>query len=666
MQFTGLSTEPSPVAAKPKRPPEVKPGRPNAADPNPHDDDDEGEPFDYLSLLKPFGNAPAWGISFAVHAVIFLFLSTIVQHEDIQALTSLVSTIEDVEPEMNFDAVAIDQAGTSGDLNSLTSSEALTTARGDNPQTAVQRQVDEQVLPPTIRVGDEVEMPADEAMISTVNVAGRAATQTTGGVEGAIDILAIELAASLKERKTLVVWLFDRSLSLKDRRDAIADRFENVYQQLGALQPDSDRFLKSAVASFGEKTTIITPEPVDDIREVIPAVRKLPNDESGKENVFTAVEEVTRKFGAYRQQSHRNMLLFIVTDERGDDYAKLETVIQSVRRNGIRCYVVGNAAPFGREKGYMTFKADDNYEFKDVPVDQGPETVAPEALRLGFWGPNAYDLERMSSQYGPYALTRLCAESGGMFLIAGDDRQAKRFDPAVMRNYAPDYRPIRDYDAQLKKNKAKAALVMAAGKTSVDHVPIPQLGFRADTDTVLRQEITEAQKPAAALDYRLNEMLEMLTQGEKDREKLTEPRWQASYDLAMGRVLAMRVRAFGYNTVLAEMKATPKTFQTKGHNHWRLVPSKEITSGPNVKKLAVKASTYLKRIIDDHPGTPWALLAEKELSQPMGWEWQEDHVNYPGGLEKDGKPNLLLLADEEAKKKEMQKKKAAERPQPKL
>jgi hypothetical protein len=253
-----------------------------------------------------------------------------------------------------------------------------------------------------------------------------------------------------------------------------------------------------------------------------------------------------------------------------------------------------------------------------------------------------------------------------MFLIAGDDRQAKRFDPAVMRNYAPDYRPIRDYDAQLKKNKAKAALVMAAGKTSVDHVPIPQLGFRADTDTVLRQEITEAQKPAAALDYRLNEMLEMLTQGEKDREKLTEPRWQASYDLAMGRVLAMRVRAFGYNTVLAEMKATPKTFQTKGHNHWRLVPSKEITSGPNVKKLAVKASTYLKRIIDDHPGTPWALLAEKELSQPMGWEWQEDHVNYPGGLDKDGKPNLLLLADEEAKKKEMQKKKAAERPQPKL
>jgi hypothetical protein len=265
----------------------------------------------------------------------------------------------------------------------------------------------------------------------------------------------------------------------------------------------------------------------------------------------------------------------------------------------------------------------------------------------------------MTSSYGPYALTRLCAESGGMYLIAGDDRRAKHFDQAVMRNYAPDYRPIKDYETQLRKNKAKASLVAAATRTSVESVPIPQLGFRADSDTILRQEITEAQKPAAALDYRLNEMLDMLSEGEKDREKLTEPRWQASYDLAIGRVLAMRVRAAGYNTTLAEMKASPKTFQVKGHNHWRLVPSKEINSGPPVKKLAIKAATYLKRVIDDHPGTPWAMLAEKELGQPMGWEWQEDHVNYPGGLDKDGKPNLLLLAEEEAKKKEMQKKQAA-------
>ena len=78
--------------------------------------------------------------------------------------------------------------------------------------------------------------------------------------------------------------------------------------------------------------------------------------------------------------------------------------------------------------------------------------------------------------------------------------------------------------------------------------------FEHTSDNVLREQITEAQKPAAALDYRLTEMLTILAQGEKDREKVTEARWRAAYDLAMGRVLAMRVRMLGYNKLLAEMK----------------------------------------------------------------------------------------------------------------
>ncbi len=48
----------------------------------------------------------------------------------------------------------------------------------------------------------------------------------------------------------------------------------------------------------------------------------------------------------------------------------------------------------------------------------------------------------------------------------------------------------------------------------------------------------------------------VLEQGEKHRDKLDSDRWRASFDLAMGRVLAMRVRAFGYNSVLAEMRRT--------------------------------------------------------------------------------------------------------------
>ena len=51
--------------------------------------------------------------------------------------------------------------------------------------------------------------------------------------------------------------------------------------------------------------------------------------------------------------------------------------------------------------------------------------------------------ERLSAGYGPYALTRLCAETGGVFFVA--DQGSIRFDSDVMRDYQPDYRPVRDY-----------------------------------------------------------------------------------------------------------------------------------------------------------------------------------------------------------------------------
>ena len=204
-----------------------------------------------------------------------------------------------------------------------------------------------------------------------------------------------------------------------------------------------------------------------------------------------------------------------------------------------------------------------------------------------------------------------------------------------MRNYPPDYQPIREYQKELTSNRAKGSLVRAARSTKAERIPTPQLAFRADNDTILRQQITGAQRPLARLDYRLKEMETVLSQGENDRAKLTTPRWRASYDLAMGRVLAMRVRAFGYNTVLAEMKSSPKSFQKKGSNMWRLAPSREIAGGPAIRKLAKKATGYLSRVIDEHSGTPWAMLAQRELGQPMGWQWQEQTMviaqNRPGG-----------------------------------
>ena len=114
------------------------------------------------------------------------------------------------------------------------------------------------------------------------------------------------------------------------------------------------------------------------------------------------------------------------------------------------------------------------------------------------------------------------------------------------------------------------------------------------------------------------------------------------------------------------MKANPKKFETAGNNQWRLVPATEITSGATTKKMASKAKEYLSHVIDDHPRTPWELLAKRELGVPLGWEWKESHydANPPmaAGNQKAQGPKIIETIDPVTKKK-VKKQVNAEPPQ---
>ena len=199
--------------------------------------------------------------------------------------------------------------------------------------------------------------------------------------------------------------------------------------------------------------------------------------------------------------------------------------------------------------------------------------------------------------------------------------------------------------------------MQASARGLVERVELPTRVFRADTDTNLRRAATEAQRPLAVLDHELRGYQDLLEAGEKGREKIADPRWEASYDLAVGRVLAMRVRAYGYNAMLAAMKSSPKTFEKDGNNEWHLNPAEEIATGPQVRKMAEKARELLTRVTERHAGTPWAALAQRELSQPFGWEWSEhrnERYEVENGMQ--GEQARLLFEEEQERKREAEKK----------
>ncbi len=260
-----------------------------------------------------------------------------------------------------------------------------------------------------------------------------------------------------------------------------------------------------------------------------------------------------------------------------------------------------------------------------------------------------------------------------MYLIT-DDTHRQQYDAAIMREYAPDYRPVRVQEAEITKNAAKVALVRAAEMTlQGERFEVPQLEFPAETDNRLREEINDAQMPVAKVFYRIDELFKVLKDAEKARNSIKEPRWRASFDLAMGRLLAMHARYDGYNRMLADMKVSPKTFKEPKNNVWRLIPSKEIDIakvGPLVKQRGDAAKVYLSRVIDEHPNTPWADLAARELRTEIGWAWQEGYRDPTGNGQMAAGNNAntprLLLADENQPQRMQRQREEKERVKPKL
>lgn len=500
---------------------------------------------------------------------------------------------------------------------------------------------------------EEIQLATGPKFTENLPVMGAAGVGAVG-TGGAIDRITQEILLSLEERPTLVVWLFDQSGSLARQRADIIKRFGRIYEELGVIEASGnaafakheDKPLLTSIVAFGENVTFLTPKPTDEIDEITASVNDIKTDESGIERTFSAVTQVIDRYRPLRtQEPRRNIKLVLFTDEVGDDETELDRTVTIARRLEIPIYCVGVPAPFGRRDASIKYvDPDPKYDQSPqwIPVRQGPESFLPELVKIGEENEDAID-----SGFGPYSLTRLCFETGGIFFAVHPNRQdggsvsrgetavlsarlSHFFDPDLMRNYRPDYVSIKEYQRLLSQNRARQALVQAAQMSWVTPMAAPTLVFPKLNEADLVNRLSRAQQAAAVLEPKINRLYETLTQGERDRARLTTPRWQAGYDLSLGRVLAVKVRTEGYNAMLAKAKQGMR-FQNTKNDTWELARDNEISVGSVLEKQAAEAKVYLERVVAEHPGTPWAMLAQRELQEPFGWKWQERYtgVNEP-------------------------------------
>ncbi len=615
------------------------------------------------------GEVPFWVVSLCINILLLGLLAKLILPEtDFRRKMLVVGEHEELidvvleetfPPEVEFSDLNIDELSTESDEQL----EIITERDTPLINIAIQRPLAIEV--PTHDFGElttESSFAGDPVeTLSNAETTGSVGNTVTGA-SGAVDRLTKEILRSLEDNATMVVWLFDQSASLTRQRAEIEGRIDRIYRELNLLESakaaefekDEDQPLLTHVYAFGKQVSPVLKRPTNDVKRIKSAIAGIERDSSGIENVFTAVMRCVKDFSDYRRidrstgQRKRNVMLIVLCDEAGDDGDRADEAIKSCEKFAIPVYVIGVPAPFGRAETRVKW-VDPDPQYDQRPqvalVSQGPESVMPERLNLDFIGGDFEDLEMIDSGFGPYHLTRLCYQTGGIYFAVHPNRRKGRvsfaetdvyssdlryfFDPEVMRRYLPDYVSINEYRTRIKDNRSRAALVQAASIPKTEQLVVPAFRFPKLDEAEFVRQVSDAQRAAAILQPRLDRLYEILIEGELDREKEASPRWQAGFDLAIGRVIAARLRAKSYNEMLALSK-TGLRFEDPNNNTWVLRPSRSLSAtGSQNEKLAEKANEYLTRIVDEHPDTPWALLAQRELSTPFGWKWKESYTPPP-------------------------------------
>ncbi len=471
------------------------------------------------------------------------------------------------------------------------------------------------------------EMFADDGDALLEELTGiRGAVVDVRGDVGSVERITIEILKLREKDKVLVVWLMDASESLRGRREEIIQHFDRVYEELDMLADGKSKPLLTSVAAFGQGLVPMMAKPTNDREEIQQSVRQIEADESGVENVFSAIRVSALACKKFTRSGWKVMLV-VVTDEKGNDLSVLDDALALVNRQRISVCVMGPFAPFGNQQIRVKWTDQDSGKMFFLPVDRGPESAQVEHAGLAVWdhGPGS---QVLFSGFGPFGLTRLTHENGGLYLLHDDGAiRGPTFDVDAMSRYRPDYVTLVEYERMARNHPLRVAVMRTAqASNQLLDKRLPMIFLAAGIQFEIRSVKQYLDRVTEVVARGLNELHSV----EKLRDKETSPRWRAHYDLLMGRLLANRVRCVSYGQLLEAMYVNPRVPEDGVKNAWKLVHDKsKADANDEDGKLARQ---YLQRVIDEHADTPWGVIAERELKFPLAFQWQAVFMDPPKGV----------------------------------
>lgn len=476
------------------------------------------------------------------------------------------------------------------------------------------------------------EAEARGSMIQTRSMRGG---KTAGGgrmeerldVHDSVSRIGADLKNTIEYQPALIVWMVDTTQSASPLKRGFQEAAAKMYEDLGTSLAGkaADQLTTAVVAIGGAGPQFLIDQPTSDVAAVREQIGKLPSDDSGAEPIFASVDQALDKYGKFQAQN-RSVAIVVITDEAGDDQDLVDAVIAKAKPLGVKVHAIGVPAPFGRLAGLMQ-TAESRRDGKPAIV-QGPETRRLQRINIDFTS-SGFGSEEIDSGFGPFGLNYLCRSTGGAYLIVRSSAlgswpgNATVYGDEYRRKYPPQFISAEQYQQMISSNKALAALDAVAYMSQGGALTAPATNFQSGDEAALKRSLDMAQRLPARLAPPIDAVYNRLSDGESDRDKITDPRWQASYDLALGRAAAAKARTDGYNQMLALLKGGRK-FENESHDTWILEPADSLSeAGSRLEKVRKQAVEALQRVINEHPDTPWAELAKRELETPIGWKWTE-------------------------------------------
>jgi len=490
-------------------------------------------------------------------------------------------------------------------------------------------------------------------------------------IAAAVAILTNSIQDELGQGDTLVVWLLDASISLEAHRDEMAAQAREFYDKIERRRDTSSivasNRLYSSVIGFGRQAQEICP-PTTSGAKAIDAIRRVPRDSSGTENVLGAIDHALRLYRRTRQRSERLMLV-VLTDEVGDDTLKLESSIRHCHDAEAVVHAITATSLLGIQQVIerCVIPIGGTNQTLWLDVNKGPESAQPQRFFLPYWHESTWlpwrpqharrladapwyggaYRERLLSGFPPYALTRLSLQTGGtitMFDHRHDEPGYYAWEQ--LRGYAPSYESLKSYrdairDSLLRQLVTEAAEMSdqyaelfvpprmafvanraAAAPYAAQFPAVSPAEFRTRSELALRAERTRAEMARAKLMRLVQRYRDEQVDWQAEYQREESLRWRAWYDVTIGRLLSASVRYDEYLRALAQVNSSIDT----STNALMLLPSESLR-GATSREQIDEAMFLLQRCLDANPSTPWAELARWELVQPWGIEIKPLRIN---------------------------------------